>query len=232
MNPVTAPIIGIPCDRTGRPLRQPTREEDQEFVDRAQAGDKQARNTLILGHRALVPFVMSRMRYPQTFQEDMMQEGMLGLARAVDLYHGRQFGTKFASYAFLWVRSTLTKCLNRSIKHMRYMPAGTQGSLTDYVDHAGLEILGGKDDGADPETSLILRDIKRQIEKAAADIMAETGDERITAVLNLRVFAEAPLSATELGVKLGMTTEGARVYARRAMSAICERVEAMEIDDD
>jgi RNA polymerase sigma factor (sigma-70 family) len=222
--------MGIPCDREGRPLRTLLIEEELELISRAQSGDHKARNCIVQQHKALVPFCMSKMRYPTSFREDLMQEGMLGLMRAVEKFNPRR-GLKFSTYAYFWVRSKLGRCLNKSIKHMVWMPSDAQGSLTDYMDHEALEGLDMVDDTSDPEAALMVEDLKAHVRRAGKILEDETQDKRISVILNTRVFAETPLSAIELGHRLGMTPEGARQLERRYMSRICDLVDILEDSD-
>jgi hypothetical protein len=77
----------------------------------------------------------------------------------------------------------------------------------------------------------MVEDLKAHVRRAGKILEDETQDKRISVILNTRVFAETPLSAIELGHRLGMTPEGARQLERRYMSRICDLVDILEDSD-
>lgn len=97
-------------------MRQPMMNPDDVAVDIAawqQKGDIAARNRVIQSHLRLVPKVARA--YPGTYRHfaDVVQEGVLGLMVAVDKYDPAR-GTRFVTYALLWIRAYVLPTLLRS----------------------------------------------------------------------------------------------------------------------
>lgn len=85
-----------------------TRDEERRLLARARAGDLEARNQLVLHALPLVIRLSRRYRRGSARLEDLIQEGSLGLLRAVEGFDPRR-GTRFSSYALWWVRAFLGK---------------------------------------------------------------------------------------------------------------------------
>lgn len=92
-----------------------TKEEEIELAQKYQAGDKQAKEKLIVSNLRLV--VMMARRYSAHTSipfEDLMQEGNLGLIRAVEGFDASK-GWKFSTYAMYWIKQAISRSiLNRS----------------------------------------------------------------------------------------------------------------------
>lgn len=95
--------------------------ETPDLVRRAQAGDTAAREQLI--HR-LLPLVSSlarRFRTEGLDQTDLVQEGIVGLLRALDRYDAQR-GVPFAAYATWWIRQSLQDARSDFIRPFRLPP--------------------------------------------------------------------------------------------------------------
>ncbi|MFA0750171.1 MAG: hypothetical protein SLRJCFUN_000574 [Candidatus Fervidibacter sp.] len=88
-----------------------TPEEERALFQRVQQGDLEARERLIEGNLRLVMSVAldfaNRSVVPL---EDLVQEGCLGLIRAVDRYDWRK-GTRFSTYAVWWIRQYIVRAI-------------------------------------------------------------------------------------------------------------------------
>jgi RNA polymerase sigma factor (sigma-70 family) len=166
------------------------------------------------------------MRYPKSFHNDLMQEGIFGLIRAIEKFEPER-GLKFSTYAVLWVRAKLQRCLDKSIKHMVWMPVGTQGSLTDFKDTREFEFLESHED---PESDLIAADLRRQVLEATKLLRKETSDPRVEIIVETRLLAPVPMATADLARRLGLSTEGTRLFERRTIARISELVEGMQDD--
>ncbi|MBV8479443.1 MAG: RNA polymerase sigma factor RpoD/SigA [Actinobacteria bacterium] len=95
--------------------------EAPDLVRRAQAGDTAAREQLI---SRLLPLVSSLARRFQTEgldQTDLVQEGIVGLLRALDRYDPQR-GVPFAAYATWWIRHSLQDARSDFIRPFRLPP--------------------------------------------------------------------------------------------------------------
>jgi RNA polymerase sigma factor (sigma-70 family) len=100
---------------------QAERDDLDELVRRAQAGDPQAREALI---GRLLPLVNSIARSYRTAgldRADLVQEGCVGILRALQRFDpGR--GVPFPAYAALWVRQALQELRSDFIRPLRLPP--------------------------------------------------------------------------------------------------------------
>jgi RNA polymerase primary sigma factor len=91
-----------------------TREEEVELAKRIEQGDERARERMINSNLRLV--VSNARRYEGLGLPllDLIQEGILGLIRAVEKFDYRK-GFKFSTYGVLWIRESIQRALaNRS----------------------------------------------------------------------------------------------------------------------
>lgn len=219
-------ILGLPCDRNGKALRPLTRKDEEVLILRAQDGDVAARNALIASNEGLLGLVTTRMKYPKTFHEDLMQEGVLGIIRAIELCEPER-GLKFSTYAVFWIRAKMQRCLDKSIKHMRKMPRGAEGSLTDFKDINDLEYIEAPND---PESDMMAADLRAQILKAADILQSEMNDPRVSLIVEQRLLAQVPMPTSDLAKRLSLSLEGTRLLSRRTITRISELVEGMQDD--
>lgn len=89
-----------------------------EAFARAQAGDMDARETLVLAHLRLVVRIALQYTGYGLPLADMIAEGNLGLLRAVELYDTR-FGTAFETYASVWIKQRIHRAITAQAKAVR-----------------------------------------------------------------------------------------------------------------
>jgi RNA polymerase sigma factor (sigma-70 family) len=93
----------------------------RDLVRRAQAGDTRAREQLIDRLLPLVSSLARRFRTEGLDQTDLIQEGIVGLLRALERYDpGR--GVPFAAYATWWIRQSLQDARSDFIRPFRLPP--------------------------------------------------------------------------------------------------------------
>ena len=88
-----------------------TRAEEVQLAKRVEAGDPAARQRLVESNLRLVVAIAKGYRTSATDLLDLIQEGTLGLMRAVDRYDWKR-GTKFSTYAAWWIRAGIMDALS------------------------------------------------------------------------------------------------------------------------
>jgi RNA polymerase primary sigma factor len=88
-----------------------THEEEVDLSKRAKAGDAKARRRLIEKNLRLVVSVAKRYRGYGVPFEDLIQEGNIGLMKAVEKFDPDR-GWRFATYAMWWVRQAIGRAVS------------------------------------------------------------------------------------------------------------------------
>ena len=89
------------------PARAHAAGHSERLVARVRRGDRAARTALLEEHMGLVRSIAARYRNLGVPEEDLVQEGAIGLLTAVDEYDPAR-GTSFSTYAFWRIRAAVT----------------------------------------------------------------------------------------------------------------------------
>src|SRR3954468_6219008 len=84
-----------------------TAADEVRLARRIEQGDMAAKDEMIVRNLRLVHALASRYRGRGVPVEDLVQEGTLGLMRAVERFDHRR-GLKFSTYAVWWIRRSLS----------------------------------------------------------------------------------------------------------------------------
>jgi RNA polymerase primary sigma factor len=95
-----------------------SREEEETLTRRAAAGDREAKEMLIHGNLRFVVAVAKRYRTKGIPLLDLINEGNIGLLKAVEHFDVDK-GYHFISYAAWWVRQSILKALSDKSRMIR-----------------------------------------------------------------------------------------------------------------
>ncbi len=98
------------------PLLRPV--EEIELAKRIEKGDLAAKDRMINSNLRLVVSIARRYQGQGLALGDLIQEGMLGLIRAVEKFDWRK-GFRFSTYATLWIRQAIQRGLENTSRTIR-----------------------------------------------------------------------------------------------------------------
>ena len=117
-------------------------EEELELAKRMESGDEAGRNELIEKNLRLVVSIAKRYLGYGLSMQDLIQEGNIGLMKAVERYDYRK-GFRFSTYATWWIRQSITRAIADQSKTIR-IPVHMVEQLNRYrrMKHELLQSLG------------------------------------------------------------------------------------------
>ncbi len=105
-----------------------TAEQEADVAERAANGNREARMALVESNLRLVVSVAKRYSGYGLSMQDLIQEGNLGLVRAVGKYDRRK-GCRFSTYATWWIRQAITRAVSEQGRTIR-VPVHVAEALT------------------------------------------------------------------------------------------------------
>jgi RNA polymerase sigma factor (sigma-70 family) len=85
--------------------------QECRLIERAQQNDIDARNEYWIHHLRLTLSVVNRFRIPDAILEDAVQEGVIGIKRAIELFEIDRLNS-FTTYAWLWISQSIQRFLS------------------------------------------------------------------------------------------------------------------------
>ena len=108
------PSAAAPCTANALLLSS---SEEKELAERIKAGDKDSEQKLITANLGLVKNAVNDYAHCGVPEDDLIQEGNMGLIRAARHFDSSKHTTRFATYATYWIRCFMVRALasNRSL---------------------------------------------------------------------------------------------------------------------
>ncbi|MFO0892134.1 MAG: sigma-70 family RNA polymerase sigma factor [Isosphaeraceae bacterium] len=91
-----------------------TAEEELALALRKKAGDRAAREELIVANLPLVIHVASHFESSGMTRGDLIQEGIVGLMRAAEKFDPQAHEARFSTYAVYWITQAIQRAMARS----------------------------------------------------------------------------------------------------------------------
>jgi len=112
-----------------RLTREPllTADEERTLAFRAQQGDEEARKRLVEANMRLVINVARNYRSPAFSLEDLVQEGAIGLLKAISKFDPSR-GYRFSTYAMFWIRQAIGRSIENKSRAIR-LPAHIRDAI-------------------------------------------------------------------------------------------------------
>ena len=202
-----------------RPLKP---QEEKLCLERAAAGDTEARNTLIERNLRLVAHIMKKYYAGESDQEDLISIGTIGLIKAVNSYRLDK-NIKFATYA--------SRCIeNEILMHFRAGRKRAQDvSLSELIetgsDGAALELQDAVAGDEDLLESISARENARQLRSAVERCL--TDQERQVVCMRYGLFGCIPRRQREVAQALDISRSYVSRIEKRALERLREELEGL-----
>lgn len=210
-----------------------SRSEEHALALRARRGDAPARQKLVRHNLAFVVAFARKYRRGTVRLEDLVQEGNVGLLRAVEKFDP-EAGTRFLTYAAWWIRAYVGKYLKEARSAVR-PKSGT-------VAQADLSLDGGagdedappplhrvEDDAPGPEAKFLAKEGDFAVRDAVSRLRNRMGGLGWDIVCS-RLSQDSPKTLDEIGKSWGFSRERVRQVEARTKQLL--RRQLAPLDDE
>ena len=191
-----------------------SRAEEHALALRARAGDVEAKQKLVRHNLAFVLVIARKQRRGSVRLDDVIQEGNLGLLRAVDKFDPHA-GTRFLTYAAWWIRAYIGKYLKEARSTVRPR-SGTvaqndvslDGSPCEEGEVPSLERVA--DEAPGPEATYLSAETTREVRGLLRRARGRIGELGWDIVHDRLLQQDAPRTLEEIGKRWGLSRERTR----------------------
>ncbi|HYG69015.1 MAG TPA: sigma-70 family RNA polymerase sigma factor [Anaeromyxobacteraceae bacterium] len=218
-----------PFLQAARGLPRLSREDERDLAIRAHSGDTAARDRLIRHNLALVLAVVRTQRLGTVRVEDVVQEGNLGLMRAVEKFDPHA-GTRFSTYAVWWIRAYVGRYLKGARSNVR--PRSGTVAQDDYsldapisdddADASWLDRM--EDERPDPEATYASSEKDQRLRSSLERVRARIGELGWDIVQN-RLAQDAPETLETIGRRWDVSRERVRQVEKKTKELLARHLE-------
>jgi RNA polymerase sigma factor (sigma-70 family) len=217
-------------------------EDEAKLAVRVQKySDIDARNCLVMSNIGLVHLVANQFCRPPVRYEDLVQEGTMGLIRATETFEpGR--GVRFSTYSVYWIRAKIQRLLQKierddipaivgaemleDEKGKRRRPRARKLSIEHSQEEDESRNLSEllPSETKNPEHVALQIERDKVIKEVLAGIVDELGDNRLNVIIEWRLLAEEPETLSNVGARLNLSREGARLLEAKMLKIAKQRL--------
>ncbi len=194
---------------------------DEMLATRAQTGDIESEEALMRKYKSLVRMKARAFYIAGADEEDVVQEGMIGLLKAIRQYDADK-NAAFGTFADLCITRQIITAI-RDAGRKKHQPLNTSLSLSEPVgtdaENVTLEDTLRDDETIDPESMYILKDIVAYISHNEGSLLSD---------FEMKVLAELMRGSDyeTIAEKLGRTPKSIDNAVRRAKKKIAQYISA------
>lgn len=216
-----------------------------EVLARGGAGAVRARDRIVMAHMGLVKMVVRSYMRPGVSPEDLIQEGALGILRALESFDAGR-GVRFSTYAVHWIRARIQAYLRHCRRDWAPLMSGVDPQpQQDGRNRIPRTVAVSLETPLDSEsrcaeeivphhapTPDVIHDEleqRRRVHRALRDATVELDDRRAEVILEHRLLSHDPDTLAEVAKRLKLSREGARIIEQRILKSARRRVEHAEV---
>ncbi len=190
-------------------------QQDRELLEKVRNGDDRAMEKILEKYKNMVAAKARRLYLQGGDQEDLIQEGMIGLYQAISLFDFQK-SDSFAGFAGQVVNSRLYDAI-RTAARKKHDPLNQSLSLDFPIDQekTSLSELISDDDNPDPEDSLLHNERIQALSSFIENELSDYEKKVTTLYLQGKKYNEI---AESLGVSY-KSVDGALQRTRRKITA-------------
>ncbi len=220
-----------PYLRAARRFPPLARDREHALALRARRGDISAQQTLVRHSLAFVIAIASKQRRGAVRLDDIIQEGNLGLLRAVEKFDPHA-GTRFLTYAAWWIRAYIGRYLMEARSAVRPR-SGTVAQhdfsldkpIGEEEDLSYLERL--EDEGPGPEDVCLSAEVDREVREAIRGVRKRMGELGWDIVQN-RLRQESPMTLQQIANRWGISRERVRQVEVKTKRLLHRHLDSLE----
>lgn len=197
-------------------------EEEQELLQRLQAGDVKVRTPLIERNLRLVVYIARKFENTGIFIEDLVSIGTIGLIKAVNTFDPSK-NIKLATYASRCIENEILMYLRRTSK----LKAEVSFDEPLNVDWDGNELVLADVVGSESD---IVRHIEKEVDKAllATALQQLTGREKRIMELRFGLNSEKERTQREVADLLGISQSYISRLEKKILKKLRREMKKME----